>query len=202
MSERSPAFSRLCEAALLHFARNGYEGASLSTIADALGIRKASLYSHVKSKDELYLLLFSDAVAAEEDFALSCFAEREERALPGEAYLNKLEHRYQTSLYMQLLLKAAYFPPAQHRAQIVENFTRFYDKLRASFLEDFQRSEFSVSNAEKRDLYAESWLGIVDSLCVELLYGSPERTNLRKAAMTMLLSDALHKEQMRSQGAC
>ena len=193
MSDRSPAFSRLCEAALLHFARDGYEGASLSAIADALGIRKPSLYSHVKSKDELYLLLFADAVAAEEAFASSCFADGAEHALPGGAYLDRLAQRYETSRHMQLLLKAAYFPPAQHKDRIVQDFTRFYERLRILFLEDFARFRFAPSISARGQLYAESWLGIVDSLCVELLYGSAERTTLRKEAMVMLMSEALRR---------
>jgi len=195
MVQRSPAFSRLCEAALLHFAKDGYEGASLSTIADALGIRKPSLYSHVKSKDELYLLLFADAVAAEEAFALSCFADEVQHSLPGETYLNRLAHRYETSFHMQLLLKAAYFPPAQHKAHIVQDFMRFYERLRGLFLEEFECFQFAPSISVKGQLYAESWLGIVDSLWVELIYGSPEGTNLRKQAMIMLMSEALQKSR-------
>lgn len=191
MSERSPAFSRLCDAALRHFAKDGYEGASLGTIADDLGIRKASLYSHVKSKDALYLLVFDDAVAAEEAFASACFGGHTADALPGEGYLHALADRFEASLHLQLLLKAAYFPPAQHKARIVADFTRFYEGLREMFLADVERLPLSPAVAGKREVYAESWLGIVDSLCVELLYGNAERTTLRKEAMLMLLSKAL-----------
>lgn len=191
MSERTPAFNRLCEAALLHFAKDGYEGASLSTIADALGIRKASLYSHVKSKDELFLLLFSDAVAAEEAFAESCFANPTMQTLPGEAYLQVLGERYETSLHLQLFFKAIFMPPIQHKEQIVESCMRFYGSLRRLFLDDFKRFQFPAPTANKSQLYAECWLGIVDSICIELFYVSPERATLRKEAMLMLLREGL-----------
>ena len=35
------------------FSVNGYEATSISQIADAVGIRKASLYSHFGSKQEI-----------------------------------------------------------------------------------------------------------------------------------------------------
>lgn len=46
---------RIKEVSLRHFARNGYEGASLAHIADDIGIKKQSIYSHFKGKDELFL---------------------------------------------------------------------------------------------------------------------------------------------------
>lgn len=44
---------RILEAALELFSVKGYESTSLSQIAEAVGIRKASLYSHFESKQEI-----------------------------------------------------------------------------------------------------------------------------------------------------
>ena len=41
---------RITEAALSLFAENGFNGTSVKQIADAVGIRDASLYKHYKSK--------------------------------------------------------------------------------------------------------------------------------------------------------
>ena len=49
----------LIEVASEAFAARGYAGASLSQIADAAGIRKASLFHHFESKDALYDEVFS-----------------------------------------------------------------------------------------------------------------------------------------------
>jgi AcrR family transcriptional regulator len=44
---------RLLEVAARDFRRNGYASMSMRELAEALGIQKASLYHHIKSKDEL-----------------------------------------------------------------------------------------------------------------------------------------------------
>jgi TetR/AcrR family transcriptional regulator len=46
--------SRLLEAATVHFARRGFEGARTQAIADDAGINKAMLYYHFQDKEHLY----------------------------------------------------------------------------------------------------------------------------------------------------
>lgn len=52
---------RLKRIGLSLFARHGYEGTSLSQIADAAGIKKPSIYNHFESKAALFLELARDA---------------------------------------------------------------------------------------------------------------------------------------------
>ncbi len=49
----------LLEAARATFAEHGYAGASMSRIADAAGLRKASLFHHFAGKEALYLEVLS-----------------------------------------------------------------------------------------------------------------------------------------------
>jgi AcrR family transcriptional regulator len=51
------------EAAKL-FARKGYHGTSIGDIADALGVQKGSLYSHIASKEDLLYETMRDGAAA------------------------------------------------------------------------------------------------------------------------------------------
>ena len=51
--ERGRTRAEILETAFDLFAVNGYEATSISQIADAVGIRKASLYSHFGSKQEI-----------------------------------------------------------------------------------------------------------------------------------------------------
>ena len=44
----------ITDAALTLFSERGYTGTSVKNIADAVGIRDASLYKHFKSKQEIF----------------------------------------------------------------------------------------------------------------------------------------------------
>lgn len=49
------SLDRINQEALILFAEKGYYGTSLSMIANAVGIRKSSIYAHYNSKDELFI---------------------------------------------------------------------------------------------------------------------------------------------------
>lgn len=51
--EKGNTREEILEAALELFSVNGYEATSISQIADAVGIRKASLYSHYENKQDI-----------------------------------------------------------------------------------------------------------------------------------------------------
>ena len=51
--EKSSTREQILEAALDLFAVNGYEATSISQLADEVGIRKASLYSHFANKQDI-----------------------------------------------------------------------------------------------------------------------------------------------------
>lgn len=51
--------------ALKCFTTHGYEGASLSQIAEQVGMKKQSLYAHFKGKDDLFLQVLQDAKETE-----------------------------------------------------------------------------------------------------------------------------------------
>ncbi len=51
--EKNNTREEILEAALDHFSVYGYEATSISQLANAVGIRKASLYSHFTNKEEI-----------------------------------------------------------------------------------------------------------------------------------------------------
>ena len=53
----------ILEKSLELFMRKGYDGASMSDIAAATGIRKASLYAHFKGKESIFSTIFEDILA-------------------------------------------------------------------------------------------------------------------------------------------
>jgi AcrR family transcriptional regulator len=56
--------SRIQEVALELFTEHGYEATSLREIAERLGVTKAALYYHFKSKDEIAASFLADRAAA------------------------------------------------------------------------------------------------------------------------------------------
>jgi AcrR family transcriptional regulator len=54
--------TRILDAALDVFSEHGFDGSSLQQIADRLGLTKAALYYHFRSKDELLEALVSPAI--------------------------------------------------------------------------------------------------------------------------------------------
>ncbi|MGB7998715.1 MAG: TetR/AcrR family transcriptional regulator [Anaerobacillus sp.] len=56
-SSTSPMIERIERAALPLFARKGFEGTSLSKIAESVGIKKPSLYAHFDSKEDLFFAI-------------------------------------------------------------------------------------------------------------------------------------------------
>ena len=54
---------RILDAALELFAEQGFEATSVLQIADTVGIRKASLYSHYASKQEILEALLKETLA-------------------------------------------------------------------------------------------------------------------------------------------
>jgi TetR/AcrR family transcriptional regulator len=54
--------NRIIDAAMRHFAEQGYHAARVSDIASALGIAKGSIFQHFGSKDRLFLEAYKKAV--------------------------------------------------------------------------------------------------------------------------------------------
>ncbi len=60
----SVARQRLLDAALLEFARAGFDGASIRTIMKLLGMRESGFYAHFPSKQAAYDALFEEGSPA------------------------------------------------------------------------------------------------------------------------------------------
>src|SRR5918998_5771090 len=60
---REDTRSRIQEIALDLFTEKGYDATSLREIADRLGVTKAALYYHFKSKDEIVTSIVGDFMA-------------------------------------------------------------------------------------------------------------------------------------------
>ncbi|MBO1041178.1 TetR/AcrR family transcriptional regulator [Brucella pituitosa] len=191
MTSRSPAMKRVCEAAVNHFAVNGYDGASLNEIAQMVGIKKASLYSHFDGKDALFLQVLEDAVAVESAFATESLAAAVNIAGPGAAYVEAIADRYQASVHLRYLLRTVYLPPAQLKDAIGIAYEGFLDTLRYGFSQHLQTTSFQSLSDTDRARYGTAYIGIVESLFVELTYAGREPMETRREALWQILLDSL-----------
>ncbi|ENA28396.1 MULTISPECIES: TetR/AcrR family transcriptional regulator [Pseudomonas] len=190
---RSPAADRIVSAAVTHFAHRGYDASSLADIAEAVGIRKASLYAHFDSKDDLYMQIFAEALRMEQDIAHQCFVSEESKTLPGLTYCTNLIARYDESDYLKFLLRAGYMPPAVLAVPIYSGHETYLAQLQEAFtgrLRAWTDTPDTLADEDVR-LYSHAYIGIVDSLQVKLVYTDTAHAAVRLTALERMLSNAL-----------
>lgn len=190
---RSPSADRICSAAVTHFAEHGYDASSLNDIAEQVGIRKASLYTHFSGKNELYMEVFDDALRIELEFIERCFSTESDSAFPGIRYCTGLATRYMESEHLRFLLRTAYLPPPALREAISTGYQVYLDKLLVLFTTRLQK-ETNGQALLSRDvtLFGHAYLGIVDSLHVEVIYaGGKQSLTDRLRAFERLMTDSL-----------
>lgn len=189
---RSKSKQRIIDVAFEQFVLNGYEGASLSAIAETVGIRKASIYTHFKSKDALFLELLQDALNIECLYLQECFRATVEGKLPGEFYLCDIKSRYENAITSQFLTRIAYVPPSHLIEQVSSTYQHYIEQL----IQLYQVELFPViSDPKDQEMYTDAYLGILDSLSVELLYDG-RMYKRRLYAMLYLYKQSMQKIMM------
>ncbi|MGU3493275.1 TetR/AcrR family transcriptional regulator [Xanthobacteraceae bacterium A53D] len=189
MMERSPAAARIVVAAIDHFAERGYDASSLTEIAEAVGIRKASLYAHFSSKDALFMAAFGDVMAAERACVAEAFAAENGSGLPGLAYGRSLITRFAESAHLRLLLRTGYMPPAALRAEVDAGHEIYLAELKAE-CESMLKVRVATAgglSADRSALYSVAYLGIIDSVQVKLIYTDAAQAQARLDAMWRVL---------------
>lgn len=176
-----------------HFAEHGYDASSLNEIAILAGMRKASLYAHFASKDALFHQVFELALAHELEHVAGCFREElNHHDIAGRIYAQRLIERYEQSAHLRFLLRTAFLPPAELRGVVSAGYEAYLGRIHAAFSDVLRaRHAWAGDDEVRRELYAEAYLGIIDSLHVELFYASPQTCARRSVALFRLLGDSL-----------
>jgi AcrR family transcriptional regulator len=164
-------------AALDQFARHDFTGASMSAIADAAGIRKATIYSHFASKEELFLSLLSPVMQREHDFFEQTLADGKNPIGALLQYIKSYAERLHDSpLYTLFLLRAIYLPPEHLKNVTAKLSYQYYITLWKMI--DRAIANLGVISSEVCNL-STAYLGILDSVQVSILYAewhTEERT--------------------------
>lgn len=189
-THRSASVNRICEAACQHFSVHGYDSASLNEIARSVGIRKASLYAHFRNKDALFLEALDDATRIETAYAETLFDQAASGEIPGAAYVEVIADRHGGSVYLRFLLRAVFHHPVTLKARIGEVYEAFLDLLRARYERQLRQTMPRLDEADAAR-YGRAYVGIVESLFVELNYSYPQPVEIRREALWSVLQDSL-----------
>lgn len=168
-------------AGLQQFATHGYEGASMAMIAEAVGIKKQSIYTHYKNKDALFLAVCEECITQEMDFIQMVVESQHSYKELLERYIV----RYQDNEATKFWLRMMFFPPQHLYNEVMSGVYRYLDAVEELATEMFAMSQ-TVTTDVPATILAQSYLALLDSIFVELLYGDGERAQRRlEAAYTI-----------------
>jgi AcrR family transcriptional regulator len=186
------------EVSLKHFAKNGYEGASLAHIAEDVGIKKQSIYTHFKGKDELFLQLCRDASENEIRFVINFIEINKTRPIKEFLYDFLLQSidRYEKKDSNKFWIRTAFFPPNHINEIVMKNVYEYLDKLEELLTPIIKKAmaEGEISSIIGEKSATAAFLGILDGIFVEMLYGGPERLMKRLDASWYVYWRGLSKE--------
>ncbi|MGE8078705.1 TetR/AcrR family transcriptional regulator [Peribacillus loiseleuriae] len=169
--------------ALIQFARDGYEGASLSKIAEEVGIKKPSIYAHYKGKDELFFAVVNYAMETEKRRVIEYFQSQENKPIEDalRGFFDWIEKENMENDHARFLLRISFFPPSKLHQDVCDLVNPFLEQLQrilARWLRN-RSGNLYISNVMDSAL---AYLTLVDGTVLELIYSGSERYKNRVRA--------------------
>ncbi|CAH1210760.1 hypothetical protein PAECIP111891_03579 [Paenibacillus allorhizoplanae] len=175
--------TRIKEVARTHFAKNGYEGASLADIATDVGIKKQSIYTHFKGKDELFLALFDEVLEKELHFVRTYLNKNKDLSIDQLLYgfLIQYQERYEQDDNTKFFLRVAFFPPSHLYDEIVKQGYCHLDTIETMIMPLFDQAlhNETISPEVSSDTATVAFSAVLDGMFVELLFGGSARSMKR-----------------------
>lgn len=174
---------QLKNVSLQHFALHGYEGASLAHIANDVGIKKQSIYTYFKTKDDLFLYLYEDACKREMTMVVENLkaASNSPVNIVLHQFLEQSITRFLTHDSTKFVLRSAFLPPDHLQENVLSKAIHYLNQLEELFIPIFEQAKENGEISETIDIEraTSAFLGVLDSLYVELLYGDEHRLQKR-----------------------
>jgi AcrR family transcriptional regulator len=190
--------NRIKDVALKHFAEKGYEGTSMAQIADDVGIKKQSIYTYFKGKDELFLRVYSDTFDKELRFVSNFIESNTNKHIEKFlfSFLLYYKDQYEKNDYMKFWIRVSFFPPTHLYEEIMKYVYEYLDKLEELIIPIMDRAKMdeTISSTIDAKRATAAFLGVLDGLFVEMLYGGPERLTKRLDASWYLYWRGLSKD--------
>lgn len=172
--------NKIIEAALLKFSEHGYSGGSLAQIAEMVGIKKQSIYTYFKSKDELYKTIAKEAMEKELSFMKQFIENNINQSFANVLLplLHRTQQRFIENASTKFFITSTFITPPQLEQQLLEQTYDYLDQLEVLFIRYFERQAIGVSP----EIASNSFIALLDSLYVEMLYGGKARFEKRLQA--------------------
>lgn len=167
--------NQIRKVALLNFIQKGYEGTSLADIAQEVGIKKQSIYTHYKNKDELFLTVMNQVISEETKFLHEFFSQPNSNLHDYlKNFIFELQNRYIKSdeSNMKFVLRMAYMPPIHLKDEVINSFNLYFLELEELVNELFIND---IDLSLKANNATLSFMTMLDGLLVALIYGGIER---------------------------
>ncbi|WP_226585020.1 TetR/AcrR family transcriptional regulator [Halobacillus litoralis] len=113
------------------FASHGYENTSLANIAEAVGIKKPSLYNHFKNKESIFLHVLSLVTDREKEYWHSYPQQLEEKTIQEQlhhiyrSYLDRMAHTTEGMFFKRV----TFFPPEEFISEVKKAFLFMEDQM-------------------------------------------------------------------------
>ena len=174
------------ERALYYFAEYGYERTSLSIIAEDIGIKKQSVYSHFKSKEDLFRCAFERALAEEYEFAKDFFSQEKDLFLLLDEFIMVMKAGFLSPEYTgkKFILRNSFMPPVSFKEEVLEKAVEYFNYLEDEVCRLFIQEGYPEEEARQN---AQAYITILDGLMTGLVYGNEQRFDRRLAAIWRLV---------------
>lgn len=163
------------------FAQHGYEGTSMQFVAEAVGIKKQSIYTHYKNKDALFLGACEKAMEEELAEAKQVLA-KIGKISDLQHYLHFMVMQYETSARAQFWARMSIYPPVHLQEQVMASVYIYLDALEQEVAHILAQNVAQLNPLVSVASAASAFLGVVDACLLELLYGGPQRVEKRLQA--------------------
>jgi AcrR family transcriptional regulator len=170
MSTGPSTAERIKQAALTMFTESGYEGASLSEIAKAVGIKTPSIYAHYKSKEQLFLQLIQEVIAEERKQYLELLQVIKQEPIKQQVYrlfefFTDLNHLTTGQAFLK---RTILVPPRHLRDQLRQDLMRYENELTEGLIEVLHKgASEGLFNREEEERLIATFYVCVDGILVE-----------------------------------
>lgn len=187
--------NRIKQVALSHFAINGYDGTSLAQIAKTVGIKKQSIATYFRKKEDLFLAVFEEMVQDYIGFI---------KQVHNEIHLEPVEKKLQYILYQSYQYKvknpertafykrAIHFPPPFLEEKIRNEINKMEQEsselYRTVFVEGIQTNV--IKKQELENLLAAFYC-LIDGISMQMFFYDTDEFNKRLSSIWQIFWDGI-----------